>query len=304
MTSLDYDFIYRNMNFYGEVANSYKGSLAGIGNVQLVFPGIANLVFSYRNYAKDFTPLHSFGFGNRNGNTQNETGFYTGIQLRPVKGLSLNAYYDIFKFPYRTFLDPVSISGNDFLTYAEWHMAKNFSLELKYKNENKEDTRTIKDIYNRDTKAIDTRNQINIRTGFEYQIANNFRIRSRLEYVYVGYKYYGGDNKGFLFYSDTRFVPMENLTVNARVIYFQTDSYDSRIYQFEDDIKGVMSNVALSGKGSKWYVSLKYSVLNSLELFAKYSETNFEGINSIGSGNDFVNGNIFNKLNLGMEFRF
>lgn len=304
MLSLDYDFIYNNFNLYGEFARSHSGAIAGIGNLQIDFSSIADVVFSYRNYSKDFTPLHSFAFGERSGNTQNETGFYTGIQLRPFKGLALNFYYDQFKFPYRTYSDPVATSGNDFLSYAEWKASKNFTLNLKYKYENKEETRTIKDLFNRDTKVIDNRNQMNIRTGFDYHISNNFRVRSRFEYVYVGYKFFGGDNKGFLFYSDLRFSPVSKLSVVARVIYFQTDDYDSRIYQYEDDVKGVMSNVALYGKGTRWYLLVRYSLFNYLELQAKYAETYQEGVKSIGSGNDLINGNINNKLNLGLEVRF
>jgi len=304
MMSLDYDFIYRNFNFYGEVARSNNGAIAGLGNLQIDISEFADLVFSYRNYAKDFIPLHSFGFGERSGNTQNETGFYTGIQMRPFKGFILNAYYDQFKFPYRTYSDPVAISGNDFLTYSEWKVSKNFILNLKYKNENKEETKTIKDIFNRDTKVIDSRNQMNIRTGFEYHITENFRVRSRFEYVYVGYKYFGGDNKGFLFYSDVRFVPVSKLTVSARVIYFQTDDYDSRIYEYEDDIRGVMSNIALYGRGTRWFLMARYSLFDYINLQAKYAETYRDDVKYTGSGNDLINTNINNKLNFGMEIRF
>jgi hypothetical protein len=65
-----------------------------------------------------------------------------------------------------------------------------------------------------------------------------------------------------------------------------------------------MSNVALYGKGTRWYLLARYSLFNYLELQAKYAETYQEGVKSIGSGNDLINGNINNKLNLGLEVRF
>ena len=304
MLSADYDVIYKNINFYGEIARSDNGAVAGIGNFHFNLPQIADLVFSYRNYAKDFTPLHSFGFGEKSGSTQNETGFYTGVQLYHLKGLNINAYYDFFKFPYRTFSDAVPVTGNDFLLYSEWKAQKNLDLNLKFRNQNQEETRTITDIYNRNLKVIDSRNQLNLRLGFAYSVTENFRLRSRLEYIFVKYKYYGGDNKGFTVYTDLRFVPVPKLTFDIKLIYFQTDDYDSRIYAYEDDIRGVMSNFALYGKGSRWYILARYVLLNSLDLQVKYSETNLEGVKSIGSGNDLINGNLNNKLNLGMELRF
>jgi hypothetical protein len=110
----------------------------------------------------------------------------------------------------------------------------------------------------REKKTIVNRNQMNIRTGFIYQLKNNFRFRSRFEYVNVEYKNFSGNNKGYLFYSDIRFIPLKKMTFDTRFIFFNTDSYDSRIYEFENDIQGVMSNVPLYGEGRRWYVVLKY----------------------------------------------
>ena len=304
MVSMDYDFIYRNVNFYGEFARSNNGALAGLGNLQVNFMGVADIVFSYRNYQKDFTDLHSYGFSDRSGRTQNETGFYTGIQLTPLKDLSVNVYYDQFKFPYRTYNNTVSTVGNDFLVYSEWKAGKQIAFNFKCKYQNMEGTRTVLDESKRNIKVLDNRNQSNIRLGFVYQFSNGFRLRSRFEYVYVDYKDFGGDNKGFLFYSDARFVPIPKLILDARIIYFQTDDYDSRIYEYEDDIKGVMSNVGLYGKGTRLYLLAGYNVFNSLVLQAKYAVTYMDGVKSIGSGNDLVNGDINNKLNFGLELKF
>jgi hypothetical protein len=304
MLSLDYDYVLKNFNIFGEVAKSQNGAIAGITSLQINFLTFADAIFSYRNYAKDFIPLHSFAFGERSGNTQNEVGYYAGIELRPMKGLNINAYFDQFKFPYRTYSEVVPTLGNDFLCYAEWKLNRNLLLEVKYKNENKEENKTITDIYNRSIKVIENRNQMNIRTGITYQISKNVRIRTRFEYVYVGYKYYGGDNKGFLLFTDFRFLAAKNLTIDSRLMYFQTDDYDSRIYEFEDDIKGVLTNIALYGKGTRWFVVMKYKPLNFIELQAKYSVTYSEGVKTIGSGNDLINNNLNNKLNFGMEIKF
>jgi len=304
MFGLDYDFIFKNMNFYGEWARSQSSSIAGISALQITFFRLADVLLSYRNYPIDFAPVHSFGFGERNGNTYNERGFYAGITLRPFKGLYINSYFDQFKFPYRTYFDPVPTSGNDFLTNVEWRAAKGLVFNLKYKNENKEDTRTVTDEFGRDVKRIDTRNQLNARAGLIYQVTDRFRVRSRFEYVNVDYKNFGGDNKGMLFFSDVRIIPLTGLVLDMRYIVFDTDDYDSRIYEFENDIKGVLSNVALYGKGRRWYLVLKYKPLPYIELSGKYAETYIDGVKSIGSGNDEINNDINNRFSLGLELLF
>lgn len=304
MTGIDYDFIFRNMNFYGEFARSQSKSIASFNALQISFLNFADVLISYRNYPYDFASVHSFGFGEKNGITSNERGFYAGITLKPIAGLLLNGYYDQFKFPYKTYFDPVSTSGTDFLASAEWKAARGVMLNLKYKNENKEITGIVKDEFGRDIKTIDERNQINARAGLIYHLSGKLRFRSRFEYVYVNYKNIGGDNKGMMFFSDVRILPVKGLSVDLRYIIFDTDDYDSRIYEFENDIKGVMSNTALYGKGNRWYILLKYKPFPYIELSGKYSETYMDGVKSIGSGNDIINGNISNRISLGAEIIF
>lgn len=304
MFSVDYDFVFQNMNFYGEYARSQSGKIGGISGVEFTFYKLADLAFAYRYYPEDFTPVHSFGFGENSGNTQNESGLYAGITIRPLKNLVVNAYYDQFKFPYRTYYDPVSTQGNDFLVNATWKVARGLTLEFKYRNKNKEETRTVQDEFNRDVKKVDTRSQTNLRTGFIYEFGGRFRLKSRFDYVYVGYDKYGGDNKGFMFYSDFRAGLIKNLSFSTRLAFFQTDDYDSRVYEFEDDIRGVMSNVGLYGKGRRWYVVLKYAPYKGVSFEGKYAETNIDAAKSIGTGYDTIIGDINNKLSLGLELNF
>jgi hypothetical protein len=304
MFSLDYDYIYKNINLYGELARSQSGAVAGLGALRLSLGKIASMVFLYRNYPEDFSPVHSFGFGEKNGNTQNESGFYSGITLTPCKNLFVNAYFDQFKFPYRSYSDPTATLGNDFLLNVNWDANKNLTLNFRYKNENKEETKTVRDEFGRLTNKIDNHNRMNFRVGFEYEISNKFRIKSRYDYVFVKYEFFGGSNKGSLFYTDLRFAPLKDFSLSARFIFFDTDEYDSRIYEYEDDIRGVMSNVGLYGKGRRWYALLKYRIYGFIDLYGKYSETYFDNVKSIGTGNDLIQGDINNKLNLGMEINF
>ncbi|MCX7833617.1 MAG: helix-hairpin-helix domain-containing protein [Ignavibacteria bacterium] len=304
MISFYYDVVFRNMNFYGEFARSQSGAIAGLGAVQFTFYKIADLVLLYRDYPEKFAPVHSFGFGEKSGNTQNERGIYAGITLKPISGLVINSYFDQYKFPYRSYFEPVPLIGNDFLINADWKLTKNLTISAKYRNETKEESRTIKDEFNRDKKVIDARNQLNLRAGFIYEISDRFIVRGRFDYVYVSYEKFGGNNKGFMVFSNFRTIPLSNLVIDFRVIYFKTDSYDSRLYEYENDIKGVMTNLALYGQGRRWYIIAKYKPLKFLEINAKYSETYIDGAKSIGSGYDEILNDINNRLNLGIEINF
>lgn len=304
MVSFDYDVVYKNFNLFGEFARSQSSSIAGVSALQISLIKGANAIFLYRNYPENFAPVHSFGFGENNGNTQNENGVYAGLSLKPLKGLSIDTYFDQFKFPYRTYSNPVSTSGNDFLLNSEYKISKGFLVYMKYRNKNKEEARSITDEFERSVKKIDNRNQMNFRLGFDFDISSDIRVKSRYEYVMVKYDNYGGNNKGFLFYSDLRASLTRNLTASTRFVVFQTDDYDSRVYEFEDDLKGVMSNVGLYGKGTRWYFVMRYKPYYFAELSVKYSATYLDGVKSIGSGNDLIEGDLNNRLNIGLEINF
>ena len=79
--------------------------------------------------------------------------------------------------------------------------------------------------------------------------------------------------------------------------------FDSEVIGF-NDISGVMTNLALYGKGMRWYLIARARPLPGITLDAKYSETFFSGVKKIGSGNDEISGDILNRLSLSLEAVF
>jgi hypothetical protein len=87
-------------------------------------------------------------------------------------------------------------------------------------------------------------------------------------------------------------------------VVFNTDSYNSRLYEFENDVRGVMTNLPLFGEGFRWYFLFSYSLFEKLTLSAKYSETYKPNEKYISSGNSQINGNIDNRINLQIDYTF
>ncbi len=301
---VDYDIVFKNLNFFGEWARSYTDVVGGLAGLKILFLKQADLIFIVRNYPANFIMLHSYGFGEQSGVSQNEFGIYSGIKFRIGKLAVIDAYYDQFKFPYATFYNPVPTKGNDFLLFTEWNVARNFKLSTKYKNEIKEQTALSTNQFGLDEDKIFDRRQTNYRLQFDYDIFNTFRISSRFEYVFVDYDAMAISQKGTLFFSDIRIKPFRDLILDGRFIVFQTDSYDSRIYEFEDEINGVISNLGLYGKGRRWYLVLKYKPYNFLELSARYSETVTDGAKSTGSGRDEILGDLKSRFSMQLEIKF
>lgn len=112
------------------------------------------------------------------------------------------------------------------------------------------------------------------------------------------YKEFSNKENGFLIYQDVKLKLDEKLFLSSRYIFFQTDSYNSRIYEFENDLSGVFSNNALFGEGFRFYFLIQYKIFHNVNLSIKYSDTFKPNETSLGSSYSEIIGNVDNKLSL------
>ena len=290
--SVSYNTYYQNLAMSGEFA--YNGiSVASLNKLQISFSKNLSLVTLIRSYPRNFSNLHSRGFG-ESGGTQNEFGIYTGLRWRTPIGL-FNIYYDQFKFPFATYYNPVPSTGHEYMINYEVKPFNKTSLLLRYKRENKETSTAIND----ETKLVDQIKQ-NLRFEIKYRVSKLIQLRTRVELMFYDLASMQNE-KGFLAFQDAKYQPNDALRFYGRIIFFQTDSYDSRIYEFENDLIGVMTNSALYGKGIKWYMLINYKPLNWISISAKYSEMYKPDERTLGSGLSEINTNIDNKFSFQID---
>lgn len=295
--SLYYDFNFSKINIFGEA--SYDGnSVASINGVQ--FSANRELIFTsaVRSYPRNYINLYGFGFSEKSGSINNEVGIYSGFKWVIPIGV-LNLYYDIFKFPYRTNQNSLSSEGNDLLVDFVSVPLPNFELRLRYKYENKEVTELI----GFDEEIVRRLKQI-ARTELIYNVSRFLRLKTRIEYNHYFIKDAGLKENGFLVFQDVRYVPQKNINLYGRIIFFQTDSFNSAVYEYENDLLGVMPNLAMYGKGVRWYLIIKYKPLNFLTLSTKYSETYKPDVTSLSSGDNEIIGNVDNRISFQIDMSF
>ncbi|MCB9211380.1 MAG: hypothetical protein H6609_18595, partial [Ignavibacteriales bacterium] len=252
-------------------------------------------VTSYRNYPKNYFNIYSSGFG-ESSNTQNETGYYFGLRITTDYG-KFNIYYDIYKFNYFNFYsDMFSSNGNDFLFNYENKIFKGVNLKLKIKDEIKEKMIAL------DSKdEIGENEKLNVRTTLDYKLTKNIYGKSRIEYV--KYSVHKTNEEGYLLLQDIKLLFTKQLNLTSRIVFFQTKSFNSRVYEFENDIRGVMTNLALFGEGLRWYLLLHYKFSNNLYTYLKYSETFKPNEKALGSGNTEIFGNLDNRISFQIDYR-
>jgi hypothetical protein len=80
------------------------------------------------------------------------------------------------------------------------------------------------------------------------------------------------------------------LSVIGRLAFFDVPDYDNKITVYENDVLYAFSNTAYYGKGVKTYLNIGYKPYKGWGLYLKLSHTWYWNQNSIGSGNETIEG--------------
>jgi len=217
--------------------------------------------------------------------------------------VSLSGYVDQYQFDApRTGIDQSS-QGFDVLGLAEVDFSRSLSAYFLIRSEVKDDTFSEVNERGVEEDFLGEEIRSSFRTQLEYQVSRSVRLRSRFEIV----RFQGANENaefGTLIYHDIRFQAFRNLQIDARVTLFDTESFDSRVFQFENDLLYVLSNTALSGKGQRTYFVVNYEPTDFFEIWFKYSLSVFEDVNLVSSGLNEIEGNLNNDFGIQARMKF
>lgn len=293
--SFSYNSYIKKINAFGEF--SYNGtSVASLNGIEISISKNFSFITSIRSYPKNFNNLHGFGFGERSGKTKNEFGIYNGIKWRTQIGL-LNFYFDQFKFPYATFDNPVPSEGNEFLIDLTSKPIRKLETRFRYKNEKKEITSTFND-----SKILVNRLRQSFRAEIIYNVSKYLRLKGRFEYNKIFIKELGINEEGYLMFQGLRFNASNKINFYTRIIVFKTQSFNSAVYEYENDLNGILTNRAMFDEGMRWYFIVRYRPIKVLTLSCKYAETYKPNKKFLGSGYSEIEGNLDNKLSVQLDF--
>ncbi|GAB5409681.1 MAG: helix-hairpin-helix domain-containing protein [Balneolaceae bacterium] len=297
---IDYRGLVGSSLVFGEVAQSENGGVGGVVGMEAPVGFRTDIALLYRNYQKDFQSFLGTGFGESSGDPNNENGLYLGIKHRFNSGYTLSGYIDQYFFEAPRSGTTQSTEGYDVLSLIEGSITRNLDAYILIRNEIKDDEYIFVNELGREERVLGKEKRTSLRVQTEYQVNRKVRLRSRGEFVRFQS---AGDNweSGFLVYQDLRLQLSRNLQLDTRITFFDTDSFNTRVYQFENDLLYVLSNVALSDQGQRMYAVVKYEINKNIQLWVKYSQTIVEDAQSLSSGLGEIEGN--NRTFLGVQCR-
>lgn len=297
---IDYQFVFKDIHFFGEAARSENGGIAYINGMQVKMA--TQLAFSlvHRNYDRDYQAYYAKPFS-ESGKAANEEGIYVGAELSPHKKIKISGYYDMYKFPWLKSTSDAPSNGTDYLVELNYFVSRNVSMSARFKHEVKP---TNVSGQTADVTKLELVDNKKFRYQISYTLAPNLRMKNRFDLV----EYKRGDSAtlhGFMIYQDLIYsfnrIP---LSLATRYGIFDTDSYDTRIYTYETDVLYGYSIPALYDKGARVYLMLKYSFLKNLDVWFRVAQTYYANKTVIGSGLTEIQGKHKTDVTFQVRYKF
>ncbi|TES91095.1 MAG: helix-hairpin-helix domain-containing protein [Candidatus Cloacimonadota bacterium] len=221
-------------------------------------PNKTTISVLYRDYSEKFYSPRAFSFCESE--ARNERGLYTYITSKLPENFFFSGYIDIFNRPYPTYFNSLSTKGYEVFSSIEKRLKKT-KLYIRYK-------RKEKNSYQWKDKNLRYQRQ-NLRFSIKNKINKSMELKILWEGVIFYVPYRGLQETGNLFSLSFKSEIFDDATYEAGMVFYETDSYYSRIYLFLIDIPGSMYTRPFYGEGKDFYVLVKARILDKLRIYGR-----------------------------------
>jgi hypothetical protein len=284
-SGFNYGYSARKISFQGETAVDANGKLATVNNLLINPSSTVDLVFSYRNYARDYNAFYGKAFS-ESSSVQNEAGFYTGVKFHPLQKWELSAYMDYFRFPWLKYGINAPSSGSDGLIQLIYRHNASLQMNLRYKY--KEKYKNAASESGNET-FVSPYKQHRWRYQLDFQNENGLGAKTQADYnLYVldlsrqvGWSL----TQHFSFARDK-----SKFQLDGALAYFHASNWNSRITIYEKNILYAFSFPNYYGEGVRVYSVIKWKIAKPLTLYLKLATTHYFDKEVISSGPEEISG--------------
>lgn len=297
--SVDYRLKVLNLLIYGEFAVDKEGDAAIIGCVSLRPTTRLSLSGLFRNYSVKYDSFYGNAFCEGSG-VRNEKGFYSTLEWFPLKYFRINAYIDIFEFPWLTYTVNSPSSGHEYAAQIVWNNRKDseISLRLKYKSSDKNLPGETAHLA-----TIVESNKRQCRFKYRYNRKNwIFNTTVDVNQYNTGIK---KSTFGYALSQTLSYKPAnKKISIDIRYAVFDACNYENRIFLYENSLPGNFSMPSLYGMGSRQSLCLNYDIVKNLKIYAKLGNFIYSNKDYCGTGNEMVEGRCLTDIELMVKWKF
>ncbi|MBN2806771.1 MAG: hypothetical protein JXR22_08935, partial [Prolixibacteraceae bacterium] len=296
--STDVLWVFNRFTYFGEAAISQSGGKALVTGMEAQPANEIAFSILYRNYARDFHSINGTSFAESSKNS-NERGLYAGITVYPLARAKISGYIDQYETYWMKFTSNGPVRGTDLMFQADYEPTRSINMYLRFKSENNSEKTSSAFPLKPDDKQQVTR----ARYQLNWQAADWIQFRFRTEWN--AYTKADSTENGWMVFADVVTRPVEKFSASARLAWFSTDGYNSRIYAYENDVPQYFYIPAFYNKGLRYYLNCSYQAFNNLTIYLKLAQLYyFDKEQTIGSGNTALNDHKRSDFKIHLKYRF
>lgn len=297
---LDYNYIWRNVNIFGETAVSQNGGVATLNGAMIAIDPRVSLSILHRHYERDYQNNFAVAIGESTRNA-NESGIYFGLEIKPIRKIRINAFFDQFKFPWLRYqVDEPNNSGFDHLLQVTYRPSRRLEMYARWR-------RRVRPVNTDRDVPIDYAVNADLHNGrisLSYQVTESIKLRSRLEVVHYQ-EDEKGPERGVMLYQDIIYKTLDSpISLYFRYAIFNADSWNARMYAYENQVLYFYAIPPYQGRGSRMYGMVKYDLKRNIDIWLRYSVWFYTDREEVGTGLESIDGSSRSEVIAQVRFKF
>ena len=297
--SVDYQLLIRKSVLFGEVAvgnHGYPALLQGI--ITDLAPRI-KVGALWRYYHRSYVALHSRAFG-ENSTNSGEIGLYLTADIVLSSKIECQLFSDLYRFTWLRYRIDEPVFGADFGVRFSFNISRNSRLTARYSYKNKAQNGGDNPYWH----EIITLNRHRAKIAVALAPLPNLLLNTEVHFAAnhsppIGYKKFG-----YLLFQDiTLSLPKAHLQMRGRIAYFNTDSYEERLYAYEHDLYYTFTIQGYYYQGWRACLMLRYDY-RFFTIWLRLSQTSYLNRETIGSGLDLIDKNHKTDVKVQVWFKF
>jgi len=305
--SLAYAYRGKRLVLAGETASSTSGGIATLNSAQLNINSSNNLTVIQRFYSYKYVSINGKAFG-ENSSVQNEDGIYIGWNSNISNKLKLSAYIDGMYFPWFKYQVSSSSYGIEGAAQVSYSPSSKLEFTARYKIKAKQ--KDYKYQYTNSSNKKDTITYLqyntnqNLRLQCQYSPNEHLSFKTSLCGVLTSF----GPQKPELGYSIGEAIQWtdtdKHLRFNLSVCYFNTDSYNARIYNYESSLLYTFGMSSYYYQGIRATLLASFPIIKNLYFTTKMGMTKYFNKETIGSGLNLIEQSHKEDIQLQIRWKF
>ncbi len=289
--SLNYRYMHYRFSLNGETAIDQNGALATINALSYQSASSWSLILLQRFYSYRYTSLHGHAFS-EGGHVQNESGIYLGGTWQPFRRLQLKGYLDFAYFPWARYRVSESSKAYDYLVEATVLLSHRWTLKGRYRLHQRQ-------MDNKEKDGLRQRQEHRARLSAIY---GQGEWQSVTQADFVATKN-DSLSRGWMLSQKVNW-SHNQWQASLSASYFDTQSYDSRIYTYERQLPRNFAFPMCYGNGIRLAVLARLNIGRWLQIDAKVGCTHYLDREATGSGLQHIDSPTLTDGELQARWRF